>query len=45
MRLLGVFTPAGIEHFWKAIDELPAGTPADRVLAIARHHGLQIHVA
>jgi hypothetical protein len=41
--VLGIVAPAGFEGFWEEVSELPLPPDIDKITAIAKKYGLEIH--
>lgn len=42
-RVLGVVSPAGFEGFWEEVSQLPPPPDIEKILAIAKKYGLEVH--
>jgi quercetin dioxygenase-like cupin family protein len=41
--VLGIVSPAGFEGFWEEVSQLPSPPDIDKIMAIAKTYGLEIH--
>jgi hypothetical protein len=41
--VLGIVSPAGFEGFWEEVSQLPPPPDIDKIMAIAKMYGLEIH--